>query len=564
MAVARSNAVSDFRQARRRAGLEQLVSRITGKSPELLSFEEVRRKLRASSMVDRGLQDIPLDAIVGSVGRYRDFTRSFLPLSDEDQDRWASVKVAQVTQGVPPISVYKIGDAYFVHDGNHRVSIARQMGSKTIEAYVTEVQTSVPLEANVQPDDLIVKAEYAEFLEKTRLDRLRTESDLSLTAAGKYPLLLEHINVRRYYMGLEQQRDIPYEQAVLSWHDDIYQPIARLIERSGLLYDFPNRTTADLYLWLTEHRARIENALEMKVKTTRAAADLKGYSPDAGVSFGLARVLKVGDAPESPLMKEQVQRLAEGAEAGQHDHLFETILVPFSRNESSWAALDQAFTVAQRESGHIRGLLSLSNEAEAETLFVQEFQEAFRRRSDAAYVSSRLILETGSMAEAVFELARWVDLIVLVAPQGKPREKGLQKLIQSVPGPILLLPHRATALRQALLVYDGGRASQASLAAAGYIARCWQTELTVMISPAGGADPVAIEEQAATYLTEYGAGATFVSAAGAQPEATFQAIAGGQFDLLLWGGSGKSALEMLAATDANGEPVMRLPVLLCD
>ena len=72
-------ALRDFDEARRRGALEAIMARLTGKSDDLLSYEEIRQKLKARGNINRGLQDIPLDAIVGSVGRYTDFRRSFLP-----------------------------------------------------------------------------------------------------------------------------------------------------------------------------------------------------------------------------------------------------------------------------------------------------------------------------------------------------------------------------------------------------------------------------------------------------------------------------------------------------
>jgi hypothetical protein len=89
-----SSAVQAFKAARRRAALEEIMAHLTGKSVELLSYEDVRQKLRASGSTPRGVREIPLDAIVGSVGRYTDFTRSFLPRQDSDQDRWARVQAA--------------------------------------------------------------------------------------------------------------------------------------------------------------------------------------------------------------------------------------------------------------------------------------------------------------------------------------------------------------------------------------------------------------------------------------------------------------------------------------
>ena len=107
----------------------------------------------------------------GSVGRYEDFTRDFLPRRDSDAERWARVeRLAKDEVGLPPVDLFQIGDVYFVNDGNHRVSVARQMGHSHIEAYVTPVQSRVPLSPEVQPKDLILKAELADFLDCTRID----------------------------------------------------------------------------------------------------------------------------------------------------------------------------------------------------------------------------------------------------------------------------------------------------------------------------------------------------------------------------------------------------------
>src|SRR5690606_19078844 len=127
-------------------------------------------------------EDVPLDAIVGSVGRYQDFTREFLPLVNEDRHRWVGVKLAMTgLSGVPPVELYRIGSAYFVKDGNHRVSVARQLGAKTIHAYVTPVRTRVPIDADFDHDELIMASEYNDFLLETRIDELRPQADLRVT-----------------------------------------------------------------------------------------------------------------------------------------------------------------------------------------------------------------------------------------------------------------------------------------------------------------------------------------------------------------------------------------------
>jgi hypothetical protein len=135
--VSQSRAREYWNQARRKA-FWQGFSRALGISrqpTELLAFEDVQQKLRLAQNTYRGLQVVPLDKIVGSVGRYHDFTRTFLPLVESDGPRWQRVAELQMETGLPPIELYNVGDAYFVKDGI-TVSVARQFGATTIEAYV--------------------------------------------------------------------------------------------------------------------------------------------------------------------------------------------------------------------------------------------------------------------------------------------------------------------------------------------------------------------------------------------------------------------------------------------
>jgi hypothetical protein len=239
----------------------------------LLPFDEVRARLRLRSKTDRGLQQIPLDRIVGSVGRYRDFTRAFFPRYDEMGDRWRRVDQLVQSSGLPPIEVYQVGEVYFVKDGNHRVSVARQHGASTIAAYVWEYPTPVPLSPEDDLDDLLIKQEYAEFLAHTGLDAIRPEQRIEFTTPGRYRALEEHIAVHRYYLGLEQDREIPYEDAVASWYDTVYLPVVQAIRQQEILKEFPGRTEADLYVWVMDHLYYLKEHYGLAVDAQTAAAD---------------------------------------------------------------------------------------------------------------------------------------------------------------------------------------------------------------------------------------------------------------------------------------------------
>jgi hypothetical protein len=139
------NGAQRYESATLRAFWEEIVGWLLHKETGLLNFNDVRECLRLWQERDHGLQDIPVNRIVGSVGRPNDFTGKFRPKSAVDRDRWSRVFAETVGDaGLPPIEVYQVGDNYYVRDGNHRVSVARDMGFKTIEARVTEVMGIEP------------------------------------------------------------------------------------------------------------------------------------------------------------------------------------------------------------------------------------------------------------------------------------------------------------------------------------------------------------------------------------------------------------------------------------
>ena len=150
--------------------------------------------------------------------------------------------------------LYKVGEIYFVVDGHHRVSVAREQGQEFIEAEVRECKVKVPIGPDVRPEDLEILGARIEFLERTGLDRLRPDAQIELTVPDGYSRMLEHIAVHRYFMGLDQQREISDQEAVAHWYDTVYLPIVKVIRERGVLEEFPNRTEGDLYLWVLDHQ----------------------------------------------------------------------------------------------------------------------------------------------------------------------------------------------------------------------------------------------------------------------------------------------------------------------
>ncbi len=266
---------ADFMTARARAFFRSVLAALSGHPSRLLAFEEVREALHLGGPVYKGVQVVPLDKVVGSVDRYRDFDRLFLPTQSHTQDRWRRVNRAWYhDHSLPPVVLYKVGEVYFVVDGNHRVSVARAQGQKFIDAEVRECAARVTLKADAGPEDLERLGEKVEFLERTEFDRVRPEAHIETTLLGGYDRMIEHIAVHRYFMGLDEKREISEDEAVAHWYDTLYLPVVEVVEKSGILDGFPGKTATDLYLWVMDHLHYVRSHPGMEsTDPAQAAAD---------------------------------------------------------------------------------------------------------------------------------------------------------------------------------------------------------------------------------------------------------------------------------------------------
>ncbi|MBK9714096.1 MAG: hypothetical protein IPO81_22750 [Kouleothrix sp.] len=266
-----------FRAARGRALLASILDLVRQQPNDLLTFEDVRRRINVRGQHAIGQRTVELDQIVGSEGRYADFDRHFLPRATVARQRWGSVGRLMLKSGdLPPIDLWKIGDIYFVRDGNHRVSVARTLGRQYIEAEITELIVDVPLTPALSVRDLLRTEEYSDFLEWTNLHQLRPDERIEFSELGCYLDLVRHINVHRALLAQQRGGEISRDEAVADWYDAVYMPIVRLIRERRALGAFQRRTEADLYRWIMERRDAI-------------AAE-RGAAPDpqevAGASLG--------------------------------------------------------------------------------------------------------------------------------------------------------------------------------------------------------------------------------------------------------------------------------------
>lgn len=543
-------AVHDFQTAQQRAAVQEVLARITGKSTQLLSYEEVAEKLNLHVRTERGLHDIPLDAIVGSVGRYNDFTRTFLPRRVEDQQRWAGVKAAmEGNLGLPPIEVYKVGEVYFVLDGNHRVSVARREGFKTIQASVIEFQTDVKLTPDVQPDDLIAKAEYVDFLEATRINRLRPNVDLSVTSCCQYEKLMEQVRVSQYLLQEQTGKEVPLQDAAAYWYDTTYIPLAETIRDRGLLRWFPDRTITDLYIWISENRAALEEELGWEIQSEAAVTDLI-----------LERSVK--SEPGSWRKARTMSRYT--------DRLFADILVPLSGFAASWDALDQAILIAQRENAKLHGLHIVETKDDAECADAQGVKTRFDQTCKAAGVDGTLAIEVGDVTGKICERAVLTDLIVLklsnppgtgVSALGSP----YRTIIGRSSRPLVAVPARAIEARRALLAYDGSDRSKEALFVATYLAERWKVELIVFTALDGKKVTADALDYVRRYLDLHEIEAEYVLSERGAMDFLKQTVEEKGAELVLMGSHGGSVLNQVLVGSALDYMLREsnIPIFVC-
>jgi uncharacterized ParB-like nuclease family protein/DNA-binding Lrp family transcriptional regulator len=208
------------------------------------SFKENQSSEGAFDHIDRGLCTVPLSKIVGSVGRYQDFDSQFKLKNHVPPDRLIRVKQAmREGKSLPPVKLYKIKDEYYVLDGNHRISAAKEFGRLEIMAKIVEfIPSSNTLEN-------IIYREKSEFMERTGL----TEPD-EISEVGQYVHLLDQVETHRSFLAGDERPGATLKEAAEDWRKSIYLPMLSIIKKSNLLNSFPGRTIDDLYAYISFHQ----------------------------------------------------------------------------------------------------------------------------------------------------------------------------------------------------------------------------------------------------------------------------------------------------------------------
>ena len=232
-----ADAESDFSRARRRRALARLAARLRRADDvdHILPFEEVVQALGRTGERRLGEQTIPLDSIVGTVDRSREFDRAFRPTSPRVRERWQRINLAQRKgEALPPIDVYRIGDMHFVKDGHHRVSVARALGLRDINAYVTEVLTQVGANREIRLRDLPLKSHERLFFDRVPLGTEARER-IHLSDEWRYAALAEAVEAWGFRAIQARQQGMSRRDVADAWLREEYEPVVRMLAEAQLI-----------------------------------------------------------------------------------------------------------------------------------------------------------------------------------------------------------------------------------------------------------------------------------------------------------------------------------------
>ena len=229
----------------------------------LVDFSVIEKSIQTYTLKDRGIEAIPIDKIIGSLGRYLDFSETLLPKKTDGSSRYEYIK-SLMEKGInlEPIQVYQVLDNYFIIDGHHRVSVAKnEFKAKYIDAQVTEIKFNYKLskDKNYTFDSestkkFLIKLEEDTFQHATFLNNKILIHPLKVTELKSFALLQQEILdfKKNYNNGELAKKSIIFSS--YKWYAERFLHALNLMKKEDILSKFKNRTFTDLYVWIQRHK----------------------------------------------------------------------------------------------------------------------------------------------------------------------------------------------------------------------------------------------------------------------------------------------------------------------
>jgi hypothetical protein len=269
----------DFSKARSKALINEIQHLLTPEEASLISFTDIKSLLKPRNETYVGMKTIPINKIVGSEGRYKDFDNQFFPKNSFLKERWEHIDEAALQSvELPPIKVYELGGLYFVRDGNHRVSVAKARGVEFIDAEVVSLQSEITLRPAKNLASMIhqiINYEKRIFYMETNFGDITDFWGLDFSTAGQYDVIYNHILTHKYYINMKQSTEISMEDAITSWYKTVYCPVIQVIKENHIMHYFKHRTKSDLYVWIIKYWDELKKKFSNDIQLDQAVNNFK-------------------------------------------------------------------------------------------------------------------------------------------------------------------------------------------------------------------------------------------------------------------------------------------------
>jgi hypothetical protein len=262
---------------------------------ELLDFDDVERRLQLGPRTDIGTQEIPIEQVIGSVGRAHEFDGCFRPRSARLRELLRQIRLVRPTAADIPILVYQVDHAYFVVDGHKRLALAIEDGRLDIDAEVSWFPSRFHVGRGTTIDDIRATELESRFRSATGLATAVPEARFELGDLDEFLELAESVKAHAYDLSRQLGRLVDPPEAARHWYDVVYRPAVELAQGSGLGRVLSSCSEAELFMLLRKGaQETMDHDWQMPASFAERGLEQLRRAEPRGVPAAIARVRRRG------------------------------------------------------------------------------------------------------------------------------------------------------------------------------------------------------------------------------------------------------------------------------
>lgn len=268
------------------------------KKEKLIAMDDLRSRYQIKNQLYTGVKSVPINKIIGSFDRYRDFNQAFLP-TEGFTTKFLQPLVNKMEEGfeVAPISVYELEGHYFVVDGHHRIAAHYYLNREFIDADVTRLELDLTLNSSANADydsvqlrKFIVELERRSFSQKTYLYNEILVYPIEVSNMSAYKQLYDEI-LEQHEQSERDLKSANFIATALEWYRNQFLPVIKILKRYPVLAKNKKRSLSDFYVWLRIHRVFLKNISQTEVSLNESIRDFieiagkKKFNDDLPVEY---------------------------------------------------------------------------------------------------------------------------------------------------------------------------------------------------------------------------------------------------------------------------------------